>query len=57
MANNEPSSIIEDGYTELDVSAGVSPLPLKADPIANSTVVDNRFVVDMSSSDVHLLQI
>ena len=41
---------------DLDASIGISPMPLKVNPIANSTVVDNRFVVDMNSSDVHVMQ-
>ena len=55
VANNEPSFIIEDGYTELDVSAGVSLQHLKTNPIVNSTVVNNHCVAGMSDLDVHLL--
>ena len=43
-------------FTRSDLDASVSPMPLKVNPIANATAVDNQFVVDASCSDVHILQ-
>ena len=43
-------------FTRSDLEASISPMPLKLNPKANATSVDNRFVIDASSSDVHVLQ-